>query len=204
MPKENFMSKKPKRVEQIILGKMLRRIAPKIGATIQLEPEFGIVGRITFKSGRRSYFRYSTTDLNSMGASEIARDKDYSNYFIKLLGYPIVPGQKFYSPMWGKAIGSPQRNIDAAYKYARKIGMPVIVKPNSGSQGSGVALVHNKREFYKAVRAVFQKDPSVPLMMPSAVFPNVLMAPSAKSAFRSPKPMSVLVVRPFRLLSPRA
>lgn len=160
------MSKKPKRVEQIILGKMLRRIAPKIGATIQLEPEFGIVGRITFKSGRRSYFRYSTTDLNSMGASEIARDKDYSNYFIKLLGYPIVPGQKFYSPMWGKAIGSPQRNIDAAYKYARKIGMPVIVKPNSGSQGSGVALVHNKREFYKAVRAVFQKDRIVLVQQP--------------------------------------
>lgn len=35
---------------------------------------------------------------------------------------------------------------------------PVIVKPNSGSQGRGVTLVHNKREFYRAMRTVFEID----------------------------------------------
>lgn len=145
--------------ESLILGKMLQKLAPLIGATVLTEPKWGIVGRITFKSGRHSYFRYNTLDLNPMGSSEIARDKDYSNFFMKALGYPIVPGSKtFFSDRWGQTIGLPGRNIDAAYRHARKIGFPVIVKPNSGSQGVGVSLVHNRQEFYRAVRAVFKRD----------------------------------------------
>lgn len=146
---------------------MLQKIAPRIGATVLVEPEWEIVGQITFKSGRHSYFRYNTLDLNPMGGSEIARDKDYSNFFMKAMSYPIVPGSKtFFSDQWGHAIGSPRRNIDAAYRYAVKIGFPVIVKPNSGSQGVGVSLVHNRREFYSAVRAVFKRDRIVLVQQP--------------------------------------
>lgn len=148
-----------KRKESLLLGRILQKIAPRIGARVLLEPEWEIVGQITFKSGQHSYFRYNTLDINPMGSSEIARDKDYSNFFMKAMGYPIVPGSKtFFSDQWGQAIGSPRRNIDAAYRHARKIGFPVIVKPNSGSQGFGVTLVHNKREFYKTVRSVFKQD----------------------------------------------
>lgn len=148
-----------KKKESLVLGCMLQKIAPRIGATIILEPEWGIVGQITFKSGRYSYFRYNTVDLNPMGASEIAKDKDYANFFMKRMGYPIIPGSKtFFSDSWGKAIGASHRNTLAAYRYAQTLGMPVIVKPNSGSQGRGVALVHNKREFYRAMRAVFEID----------------------------------------------
>ncbi|MDQ3015056.1 MAG: cyanophycin synthetase [bacterium] len=145
--------------ESLVLGRMLQKIAPSIGATVLMEPEYGIVCQVTFKSGRRTYFRYNTTDLNPMGASEIARDKDYSNFFMKAMGYPTVPGSKtFYSQKWATAIGEPRRNIDAGYTYARKLGFPIIVKPNSGSQGFGVALVHNKNEFYHAMRNVFKSD----------------------------------------------
>lgn len=148
-----------KKKELLVLGRMLQKIAPRIGATVIVEPEWEIVGQITFKSGRHSYFRYNTLDLNPMGGSEIARDKDYSNFFMKAMGYPIVPRSKtFFSDRWGQAIGSPRRNIDAAYRHARKIGFPVIVKPNSGSQGVGVSLVYNKRELYKALHSVFKRD----------------------------------------------
>lgn len=141
------------------LGKILRKIAPEIGASVVMEPEWEIVGQIKFKNGRHSYFRYNTLDLNPMGASEIARDKDYAYFFMNQLGYPIVPGSKaFFSDRWSKAIGSPRRNIDGAYHHAQKLGFPVIVKPNSGSQGTGVSLVHNKKEFYKAARGIFAGD----------------------------------------------
>jgi len=150
---------KKNKKESLLIGKILRKIAPRIGATIILEPEWNIVGQITFKSGRRSYFRYNTVDLNPVGASDLAKDKDYSNFFMKEMGYPIIPGSKtFFTDKWAKAVGTPHRNIDAAYRYARKIGFPVVVKPNSGSQGSGVAMVHNKREFYRAAREVFKQD----------------------------------------------
>ncbi len=150
---------KKQRTESLVLGRMLQKIALQIGATVLMEPEWEIVGQITFKSGRHSYFRYNTLDLNPMGGSEIARDKDYANFFMEKMGYPIVPGSKtFFSDQWAETIGSKHRDIGAAYRHAQKIGFPVIVKPNSGSQGSGVSLVHNKREFYRAVRAVFKLD----------------------------------------------
>jgi D-alanine-D-alanine ligase-like ATP-grasp enzyme len=148
-----------KKKETPIVGKLLQKIAPRIGATVLMEPEWEITGQIAFKNGRRSYFRYNTLDVNPMGSSEIARDKDYSNFFMDEMGYPIVYGSKaFYSEDWGKTIGAPRRNIDAAYKHAKRLGFPVVVKPNSGSQGVGVAFVYNEREFYKAVRAIFKRD----------------------------------------------
>ena len=86
---------------------------------------------------------------------------------MRTMGYPTVPGSKtFFSDAWGKAIGSPRRNIDAAYRYAKKLGFPVIVKPNSGSQGKGVALVHTRQELYAAVRAVFRHDRIVIVQRP--------------------------------------
>ncbi len=152
------MNKKKRKVDAL-LGRLLVKIAPQIGATVVLEPEWNVVGQIIFKNGKKSYFRYNTLDLNPMGASEIARDKDYANFFMNKLGYPIIPKSKtFYSDRWANAIGALDRKIDHAYKYAEEIGFPVIVKPNSGSQGTGVALVCNKTEFYSAMRNIFSYD----------------------------------------------
>jgi D-alanine-D-alanine ligase-like ATP-grasp enzyme len=148
-----------KRKVDALLGRLLVKIAPQIGATVVLEPEWNVVGQIIFKNGKKSYFRYNTLDLNPMGASEIARDKDYANFFMDKLGYPIIPKSKtFYSDRWAGAIGALDRKIDNAYKYAEEIGFPAIVKPNSGSQGVGVALVCNKTEFYSAMKVIFKAD----------------------------------------------
>ena len=150
-----------------LLGTLLSRIAPRIGAKVFLEPEWHVVGQIVFRNGKHSYFRYNTLDLNPMGSSEVALDKDYANFFMKAMGYPTVPGSKtFFSDQWAEAIGRPRRNIDAAYRYARKLGFPVMVKPNSGSHGVGVALVFNKQEFYQAARTVFKSDRIVLVQKP--------------------------------------
>src|SRR3989344_6301366 len=143
--------------ESLVLGKLLKKIAPQIGATVFLEPEWEIAGMITFRSGKNSYFRYNTLDLNPVGASEVAKDKDYANLFMRRLGYPVVPGSKtFFSKEWAEAIGASRRTIDYSYAYATRLGFPVVVKPNGGSQGSGVSVVRTRREFYRAARAVFK------------------------------------------------
>lgn len=142
-----------------LLGQVLQKIASQIGAIVIMEPKWKIVGQIIYRSGRKRYFRYSSLDLNPLGASEIAKDKDYANFFMKRMGYPIIPKSKaFYSDKWAKAINETGCDIDAAYRYAVKLGFPVIVKPNSGSQGAGVALVNTRREFYRAIRVVFKQD----------------------------------------------
>ncbi len=156
----------PKKTFEPILGPILQKLAPKIGAKVVIEPKWKIVGQIIFKNGKKRYFRYSSLDLNSLGASDIAQDKDYANFFMKRLGYPTVRGEAFFSNEWAKTIGS-ARTIDKAYAYAKKLGLPastrqagfpIIVKPNSGSQGQGVTLVYSKPEFYRALRAIFKQD----------------------------------------------
>ncbi len=153
--------------ESLILGRMLKKIAPQIGATVFLEPKWGIVGQITFKSGKHSYFRYNTLDLNPVGSSDIAKDKDYAAFFMSNMGYPTVPGSRaFFTDEWAKIVRASRQGIDGAYRHAIKIGFPVIVKPNSGSQGSGVSLVRNKKEFYRSVRTIFKKDKVVLVQKP--------------------------------------
>jgi len=148
-----------------LVGRILKKVAPKIGATVLLEPKWNVVGQITFQSGRRRYFRTSTLDINTMGASAIAKDKDYANFFMAKMGYPVVPGKAFFSNDWARLM-DPRRNIDAAYRYAQRLGFPVVVKPNSGTRGHGVAFVHTKREFYRAMRFAFRKDDVVLVQKP--------------------------------------
>ena len=151
------MSRSKNTKAEPILDEVLKAVAPKIGARVVFEPEWGVVGCIIYKSGRRRYFRNSTLDINRMGASEISRDKGYSKYFMRSQGYRVVKGNVFYSKRWCKAIGS-KKDINQAYKYARKLGFPVFVKPNSRSRGVGVEKVYTRVDFYRALRQVFVQD----------------------------------------------
>ncbi len=148
-----------KKGESLVLGQILEEVASSIQATVLVEPEWKIAGQITFKDGRHSYFRYNTLDLNPVGASDIAKDKDYANFFMESMGYKTVANSStFFSDVWAEAIREKGKNIDEGYAYAKQLGFPIIVKPNSGSQGSGVTLVHNKKEFYIAMRKIFKSD----------------------------------------------
>lgn len=146
-----------KKSEYLVLARVLQKLAPRVGARVVLEPEWKIAGQLTFKNGKKSYFRYNSLDLNPVGASDIAKDKDYASYFMKRMGYPTVQGESFYSDEWCAAIGS-KRDANAACRFARTLGYPVIAKPNSGSQGSGVTLVYDERSLRRALREIFKKD----------------------------------------------
>lgn len=135
----------------------IARLAPKYGFTIAVEPEWRYVGRLTRTDGRHFYFRNTYFDLNGAGATETARDKAYAAYFLDLLGYPVPEGRTFFSDPWARR-NSSDRTLDMAYRYARELGFPVIVKPNSKSQGSWVAKVHDKRELQRALRELFNRS----------------------------------------------
>lgn len=140
-----------------LVSQIIEKVAKRAGVKVHLEPRFRYVGQITTPSGKKRYFRNTCFDLNPLGASEMAKDKDYANYFMRLMGYPVIPGEAFYSDEICKNTRS-KRNIDAAYRYAVKIGFPVIVKPNSLSQGKGVSKVWNKKEFYRAAHFALTHD----------------------------------------------
>lgn len=150
-------AKQEKKIKTPLLGKVLQKIAPRIGAKVDLEPRWGIVGRISYPNGKVRFFRYTTIDINTMGASEIARDKDYAKFFLKMADFNVIPGKGFCSKEWARKIGS-RDTEESAFTFAEKLELPVIVKPNSKSQGAGVVKVYTKKEFIKAFRSVSQYD----------------------------------------------
>jgi D-alanine-D-alanine ligase-like ATP-grasp enzyme len=101
----------------------------------------------------------SLSKVGTVRIFDIAKDKDYASFFMQTMGYAVVPHSKaFFSERWAKAIGAEERGIVAACEYAQTLGFPVVVKPNSGSKGSGVAVVGNSQEFYQAVNKIFEHD----------------------------------------------
>jgi D-alanine-D-alanine ligase-like ATP-grasp enzyme len=144
-------------VQRFLAPETLARIAARVGARVELEPEFRYVGRVIGPDGRSHYFRNTNFDLNPLGAAEIARDKAYSAYFLRREGYPVPEGRTFFAPQMQRWAGAARGHAEA-YAYARTLGFPVIVKPNNGSQGRGVARVHTRRELERALAAIFPRE----------------------------------------------
>lgn len=139
------------------LTNLIKKLAPKVGARAVVEPEWGIAAQLIYKNGVVRSLRMYSLDLNHIASSDIARDKDYAKFFMEKRGYPVSEGQTVFSDAWAKAIKS-NRTIYYGTKYAKKLGYPLIVKPNSKSQGSGVCLVSNEKELRRALLAVFKSD----------------------------------------------
>ncbi len=151
------MKKARKNLRQPLLADLFKKIGKKIGVKVFVEEEWGVVGQLSYPNGIKRYFRGTTVDINTMGASEIARDKDYSKIFMSKMGYSVIPGNKFYSDDWARRIKSNQ-TIDKAWHYAKKVSLPVFLKPNSKSQGLGVTKVHTKTDFFKTFRSLARID----------------------------------------------
>src|SRR3989344_579469 len=139
------------------LTKLIKKLAPQVGAKVVIEPEWGIAAQIIYKNGVVRSLRMYSLDLNHIASSDIARDKDYAKFFMGKRGYPVAEGQTVFSDSWARAIKS-NRVISYAIKYARSLGYPLIVKPNSKSQGVDVCLVWNKKELIAALKEVFRGD----------------------------------------------
>ena len=138
-------------MKESIVTPLFERIGRKLGVRVEIEPNWRYTGRLVFPDGTFSYFLATRFDINPFGAAEVAGDKDYAAFFMKKMGYPVPDGEAFFSPRWARTISS-GRTPAAAYRYARTLGFPLIVKPNSLSQGVGVCVVHNKKEFDQAVQ----------------------------------------------------
>lgn len=141
---------------QSFVAEIIERIAPLIEAKVLIEPEYGFVGQITFKNGKKVLFRDRNFNINPQGSSEIARDKGYSDFFLKQFGYKTPESQTCFSDKLNERLDI-KRTIDDGFNYAKKLGFPVILKPNNLSQGTLVVKVHNKREFYTVARKIFKR-----------------------------------------------
>jgi cyanophycin synthetase len=73
------------------------------------------------------------TDRTSAVAESIVQDKELTKQLLDAVGVPVPKGR-------------PVKNAEDAWEAAQEIGVPVVIKPQDGNQGRGVACNLNTRE----------------------------------------------------------
>lgn len=144
---------------------------------IDLEPDYGYACRIEYGGGAVRLLRGAMLDINGHGASEIARDKGYTKFFLTRLGYRTPPGKVFLMPDYvsvldrhlGKLGFAGYALADQIERYiAAEIGYPCYLKPHNGSQGRGVCRCAGPAEVAE-VLAQFQREHVLALVVEQEV-----------------------------------
>ena len=135
---------------------LLVRLAPLIGARIELEPQAREAGCIVFASGYRSYFWMNRFELNATPLARICQDKGLAAHFLVERGFRVAEWL-VVSPSSRKHFGDDSHGLEAARAFADRIGRPVFVKPLSMSQGRLVRLVQTDSELDYAVNEIWRE-----------------------------------------------
>jgi D-alanine-D-alanine ligase-like ATP-grasp enzyme len=128
---------------------LLIRILPEIGAAVTFEPITRRLGYITFRDGRRSYFRDNRFSINDWGSVAITADKAATTFFLGHHGFRVPRTMAFWHARSFPAF-LPKHTPEMALAFAEQLGFPVYVKPNDLSQGTAVYKVSTHQEFYQA------------------------------------------------------
>lgn len=129
----------------------LQEACDLVDAKLEVIPGADNSGKITLPSGRVRYFHRLHWDLNTLGAAAIALDKDATARVLKGFGHTVPTGRSFSR----NGQPSESRDIGNAYAYARKLGLPVLLKPNDSSSDQHVSVAYTRGQFYTAARQVF-------------------------------------------------
>jgi D-alanine-D-alanine ligase-like ATP-grasp enzyme len=133
---------------------------------IDIEPNYGHAGRIVYANGSVRMFKGANVGINTYGATEIARDKGYTKYFLNLLGYSTPAGKVFLLADYVKFIDknlsrhgfNNYSGIEDIYSYITSaIGYPCFIKPNSSTGGRGVSKCYDKSDVEHAI-SKYQKS----------------------------------------------
>jgi D-alanine-D-alanine ligase-like ATP-grasp enzyme len=142
-----------------VLVDLFRASALPDVVSVEVEPKWGYATRIRYRGGETRLTYGSDVGLNPGSAVEIARDKEFTKWFLARSGFNVPRGDAFLVPWWAdrNAAGSfslpreRMRMIAEAAEYAEELGFPVYVKPVDGSRGLGVSRCETAGEVETAI-----------------------------------------------------
>lgn len=137
---------------------LAKKIAKLLGVKIVVEPVWQYTGQMIYKNGVVRSINFNSIDVNRVASSQLAKDKDFSKFFMKRLGLRVADGFTVFEKSWANTIGSDHDKKYALENAEKKLGFPHILKPNARSQGEGVFLIQNKKELGKYLDDVFKMD----------------------------------------------
>lgn len=132
----------------------------KLGINFEIDSERGMV-QVFCKTGKPPlHFKRSRVPFNTAVVAEICKDKDALASIIA--GVINIPEGICYLDPDVEARYQPYRtqtSVEAIAKdAASSLGLPLIVKPNSGSEGTNVAKCHTQNEVAVALKAIYDKS----------------------------------------------
>lgn len=172
---------------------ILDRLCRERGARLQVEPDYGYAGFIERPDGQRHFFKGTSFDINGAGAAGLARDKDYASRFLAMAGLPVPESVLVHAPrriaamvLKNSAIADRLSGADAAQHFAERVGFPLYVKPNEGSEGEGVTKVGDGRTLDAALETLFALNDRVLVQraVPGEDLRLVVLAGRVLAAFR--------------------
>ena len=155
--------------------RLLSEAAAEIGVSLEMDGEYGFVGRLVDKDGRGYPIFGKSLGLNSDAAAHLAADKEYTARWLAASGLPTPNGQLVFNSTY--CVRMALRNAETAARlpgksvaasFGEKHGWPVILKPNTGSEGRDIRLctdaVHLAVELDRALSSdeILRIEPCIP------------------------------------------
>lgn len=149
------------------------RLAEQLGwRCVCLDPETGLLWRLE-RGDRSVVFAGSTSSLNDAAAARVAADKFHTAAVLRAAGLRVpdtVRCLRADADLRGGPTGADrfarQRGLEPALAFADARGYPLIVKPNRGSRGRGVARVDDRRTLLRSIDQVWTMD-EIALVQPA-------------------------------------
>lgn len=133
--------------------RLLAEAAEALGASLEMDREYGFVGRLVAADGQKIPIFGKSLGLNPDAAAALAADKDYTARWLSAEGLPTPSGQLVFSAAYRARMALKNADTaarlpgpDVAEGFATRQGYPVIVKPNTGSEGRDITLCANSKE----------------------------------------------------------
>ena len=133
------------------------RLGPSTGSIVRAAANRGIpVRRLNDRSlvqlgygCKQHRILAAETDRTSAVAESIVQDKELTKQLLDAVGVPVPKGR-------------PVTSAEDAWSAAQEIGVPVVIKPQDGNQGRGVACNLNTREqVFAAYAAAFEEGDEI-------------------------------------------
>ena len=133
---------------------VLTDIAREKSIDVMEDKEEGNFSVFIFKNGKRFIAKDYPFNINSAGSISLCQNKYACSVFLKEMGYK-VPLQRYFVKKYDSeiTINEVKKYLSAPVKYLG-FDYPLIIKPNSLSQGVGVHKVDNMSEGVMAVKQI--------------------------------------------------
>ncbi len=145
--------------------RLLSEAARPLGIRLEMDADYGFVGRLAGADGRHIPVFGKSLGLNPDAAAHLAADKDYTARWLAAAGLPSPPGQLVFSPAYrdgmalkNAAVASRLPGPEAAAQAAETFGYPVILKPNCGSEGRGIRFASDPSQLAADVAQALSTD----------------------------------------------